>query len=116
MVHAQVLVADDQPVFREAIRDGTEGLFGEDGWELTCLEATGRGGIARFGLASRTRLPRLLRGLSMTTTIRIEDGLTARAAAARDAASRCGSDTSSHRRHSGGGKWQRHRRWFTTRD
>ena len=37
----KVLIADDHPLFREAIRDVVEGLFGEDGWELTCLEATG---------------------------------------------------------------------------
>ena len=37
----KVLIADDHPLFREAIRDVVKGLFGVDGWELTCLEATG---------------------------------------------------------------------------
>ncbi len=36
----KVLIADDHPLFREAIRDVVEGLFGVDGWELICLEAT----------------------------------------------------------------------------
>ena len=37
----KVLIADDHPLFREAIRDVVEGLFGLDGGDLVCLEATG---------------------------------------------------------------------------
>jgi DNA-binding NarL/FixJ family response regulator len=37
----KVLIADDHPLFREAIRDVVKGLFGVGGWELICLEATG---------------------------------------------------------------------------
>jgi DNA-binding NarL/FixJ family response regulator len=37
----KVLIADDHPLFREAIRNVVGGLFGVEGWELTCLEATG---------------------------------------------------------------------------
>ncbi len=37
----KVLIADDHPLFREAIRDVVEDLFGTGGRELTCLEATG---------------------------------------------------------------------------
>ena len=37
----KVLIADDHPLFREAIREVVEGLFGADGGDLTCLEATG---------------------------------------------------------------------------
>ena len=37
----KVLIADDHPLFREAIRDVVEGLFGVDGWNLTCIEASG---------------------------------------------------------------------------
>jgi DNA-binding NarL/FixJ family response regulator len=37
----KVLIADDHPLFREAIRNVVGGLFSVEGWELTCLEATG---------------------------------------------------------------------------
>lgn len=35
-----VLIADDHPLFREAIRDVVGRLFAAKGWELACLEAT----------------------------------------------------------------------------
>jgi len=35
-----VLIADDHPLFREAIRDVVGRLFAAKGWEFACLEAT----------------------------------------------------------------------------
>ena len=35
-----VLIADDHPLFREAVRDVVGRLFSQSGWEFACLEAT----------------------------------------------------------------------------
>jgi DNA-binding NarL/FixJ family response regulator len=35
----KVLIADDHPLFREAIREVTARLFASRGWDFTCLEA-----------------------------------------------------------------------------
>jgi DNA-binding NarL/FixJ family response regulator len=36
----KILIADDHPLFREAIRDVVSRLFTTQGWPFTCLEAT----------------------------------------------------------------------------
>jgi DNA-binding NarL/FixJ family response regulator len=45
---ARVLIADDHPLFRDAIRGVVAQVFAEAGWEFSCLEAASVGEVMRI--------------------------------------------------------------------
>ena len=47
---ARVLIADDHPLFRDAIRGVVAQVFADSGWEFSCVEAATVGELSTFEL------------------------------------------------------------------